>query len=150
LFSTASSQSSLRNVQSYGMSKPGNLYNQWAYCGSKDIEASANACGDQALYQDARGCESRYVHSILQALTLSNDASEVLSLARRLTLASVPFRKQADPKFHLNAWDAGWYQVKNGVLKAHMPKEFEEFNQLFNKFAKRLAEGVYKFEFLLD
>jgi len=48
---------------------------------------------------------------------------------------------------HLNAWDAGWVQLKP-MLKQHFKEDYDEFVQMYKKFEDSMKEGVYKFGFL--
>ncbi len=55
--------------------------------------------------------------------------NEVLDAAKELVRKSMKMRKayhEANPKYHLNAWDAGWAQLKP-MLKQHLPAEYNEF-----------------------
>ena len=51
------------------------------------------------------------------------------------------------PEYHLNTWDAGFYQIKK-ILKKYMPDELKAFRTLYKEFEDRMREGVYKFDFL--
>jgi len=150
LFSTASSQSSLRNVQSYGMSKPGNLYNPWFWLSRNQARVAAFEARYDPVLADlaADDQKERYVYERLSTTKLSTDAKEVLDMAISLTLSTFHLRAAADPKFHLHAWDAGWYQIKNGILKTKAPQKALEFTSAFRSFSNRLSEGVYDFGFL--
>jgi hypothetical protein len=53
------------------------------------------------------------------------------------------------PEYHLNAWDAGWAQMKP-MLKEFHKEEYTEFVKKYKKFEDRMREGVYKFGFLKD
>ena len=151
LFSSKSQQSSLRSVQSYSMNKPGNLFNQFFFMSNNEISKLANTSGYSPLYQDAKKFNTdRYVYNTLSGIKLSNDAQSILNFARELTGCSIKFREHADEKFHLDAWDAGWYQIRKGLLEVHMKDEIKQFAEQFNKFSKRMTEGVYKFKFLID
>jgi len=60
------------------------------------------------------------------------------------------YRELADdahPEWHINTWDAGWYQIKL-LLKAYMPDELKAFRRQYKSFEDRMREGVYTFEFL--
>lgn len=81
---------------------------------------------------------------------LSPDAQAVLDKARELVVKSFPLREmfnQEHPEYHINTWDAGWYQIK-GLLKEYMPDDLKEFNKLYKEFEDRLRPLVYELGFL--
>lgn len=149
LFNESSKQSSLRNVE-YN-NKNWNIENEFFFLSNAEMKELADNTGFNKLYQDAENFpKDRYVYKQLENLNLSEDAKAILELARNLIRKSISIRKQfsADhPELHLQAWDAGWYQVKQ-ILKEHFKGEFKEFKELFKKFSARMTEGVYKFGFL--
>ena len=51
------------------------------------------------------------------------------------------------PEYHLNTWDAGWYQIKL-ILKQFFPEDLKKFREYYKIFEDVMREGVYKFEFL--
>ncbi len=51
------------------------------------------------------------------------------------------------PDLHLQAWDAGWAQLKP-VFKKYLEDEYKKFTELYKAFEARLRPGVYKFGFL--
>jgi len=113
------------------------------------MRSLANQHNNPTLYQDTfKYPNDRYVYQQLQQRTFSPDAQAVLDKAIELTRLSFPFRKDADPKFHLNSWDAGWYQIRMGILKEHFPNEYLEFRELLLALRKRMAPLVYELGFL--
>jgi len=149
LFNNNSNQSSLRNIEY--KDKNWNIENQWFWMSNKEmIELANDHCFDEA-YQDARAFgPDRFVYNQIQGLELSNDANVVLAMAKELTIASFEFRHmmhQEHPEYHLNTWDAGWYQIKK-ILKEYMPDNLKDFFKAYKAFEDRMRGGVYKFGFL--
>ncbi len=96
--------------------------------------------------------QERFVYLELQKVMkeLSPDALSVLNKATELLIKSFPERIKLHgihPEWHLNAWDAGWYQIKL-VLKESLKDDLKEFRDLYKEFENRMREGVYKFGFL--
>lgn len=92
----------------------------------------------------------RFVYRKLCSITLSPDAQAVLDKAKELVRLSFKERdlfNMEHPEYHINTWDAGWYQIK-GLLKEYHPKELEEFNKLYKAFEDRLRPLVYELGFL--
>lgn len=56
---------------------------------------------------------------------------------------------QDHPEYHINTWDAGWYQIK-GMLKKYIPEELKEFNVLYKQLENRMRPLVVELEFLYD
>jgi len=127
------------------------LENHFFYLSNQEMRDLANQHNNTILYQDTfKYPNDRFVYNKLQSLQgqFSPDAQAVLDKAIELTRLSFPYRKDADPKFHLNAWDAGWYQIRMGILKEHFPKEYSEFRELLLVLRKRMAPLVYELGFL--
>lgn len=151
LFQSASQQSSLRQIDYKG--KKWDIFNHFFFMSKDEMKALADENGWHEMYNDIvkHGDKERYVYEQLQTLTLSPDAQKVLDKARDLVRLSFKARMMvaADkPEYHLASWDAGWYQVRNGVLKEFFPEEYKEFVKLFHEFEDRMREGVYTFGFL--
>jgi hypothetical protein len=72
-------------------------------------------------------------------------------MARELVRKSFSLRDACNnvkPEMHINTWDAGWYQIKNGLLKDSFKAEYDEFVKAYKALEERLREGVYTFGFL--
>jgi len=162
LFSGASQQSSLRQI-TY-QNKVWDIKNEWFWMSNQEMKELAQKHNFDALYQDAISFpDERFVYLQLQQRKLSNDALEILEMAKYLVHLTFPKRQKAfeenllppqlirmkNPtiKNHLNAWDAGWYQIKI-LLNEYFKEEHEIFKEKFKEFEKRMREGVYKFGFL--
>jgi hypothetical protein len=147
LFHSASNQSSLRQIDY--KDKKWDIINQWFWMNNNDIKELANNHNNLNIYNDCQQFPNdSFVYKTIQSLKLSDDALQVLSMAKELVIKSFPYRKNADEKYHLNAWDAGWYQIKNGILKDFFADDLKAFSNNFKQFGNRLREGVYKFGFL--
>lgn len=93
----------------------------------------------------------RYVYQQLEQISLSPDAKEVLEMARELVRKSFHLREACNnvkPEMHINTWDAGWYQIKNGLLKDNFKEDYAAFVSKYKALENRLREGVYTFGFL--
>jgi len=145
LFHGFSQQTSVRNMNGI------TFKNQCFWLSVELLKQLADHSGFDDLYQDTIIFkEDSFVYHELQRNQLSQDAKEVLDKATELVIKSTPERKrlhQLHPDWHLNAWDAGWYQIKK-VLKESMKSELDEFNELYKVFENRMKDGVYKFGFL--
>jgi hypothetical protein len=154
LFNTSSCQSSLRNITYKG--KSWDIINEFFWIPLQEVKLLADANTNQEVYQDTKNHPGkyngeRYVTDIIKTTTLSLDAKAVLDEATRLVVESFPFRKDTHlvhPEFHLNTWDAGWYQVMNGLLKTNFKKELKDFREQYKAFEDRLRPGVFEFGFL--
>ena len=89
-------------------------------------------------------------------LTLSPDARQVLVMLDALWLQSLPMREdyyasrpiaEKEPDLHLNAWDAGVYQLKN-LWRDLYPDQWEALRVAHKGLARRLQDGVYTYGFL--
>jgi len=149
IFSDKSMQSSLRQVTYH--SSLWDLENHFFYLSNSEMRELANQNNNITLYQDTfKYPNDRFVYNKLQSLQgqFSPDAQAVLDKGIELTRLSFTYRKDADPKFHLNSWDAGWYQIRMGILKEHFKTEYAEFRELLLALRKRMAPLVYELGFL--
>jgi len=102
------------------------------------------------LYKDARSSEERYVYNLLKTTNLSPDAQDVLESARELVRKTFEWRKimhQTNPEYHLDTWDAGWYQIKK-ILNEHFKEEYKAFTIKYKEFEDRMRPQVYELGFL--
>ena len=153
LFNTKSNQSSLRGIDY--MDKVWNPRNQFFFISNQEMKELANQVNFVPLLRDSESFGGdTYAYKQLQGLPLSPDAQEVLEAARQLVRDSMKFRLQwydnppeDVPDLHLQAWDAGWAQLKP-IFKKHFEVEYNAFRELYKQFEDRLRPGVYKFGFL--
>lgn len=84
--------------------------------------------------------------------TLSKEGRAVLEKARELLVNSFEYREEfniSSPKYQINIWDAGWYQIK-ALLKKHMKSGLKEFEEIFNRLSTKMELQVYEMGFLKD
>lgn len=149
LFNSSSQQSSLRQV-TY-KNKLWDIKNEFFFMSNLEMMKLADNSNFNAMYQDTKTFkEDRYLYKQLQNITLSDDALQILTMAKQLVRKSISVRKeyhQSNPKYHLNAWDAGWAQLKP-MFKEYFKEDYERFVEMYKKFEARMRLGVYKFGFL--
>lgn len=154
LFHSGSNQSSLRNIEYNG--KLWNIQNEFFWMSVKDISdlAGGKYSTDDintAIEDDLETFgKERFVYKKLQTVTLSPDAQAVLDKATELVKSSFKYRKQFNqnhPEYHINTWDAGWYQIK-GLLKEYDPEGLKQFNELYKQLEDRMRPLVYELGFL--
>lgn len=149
LFHPNSGQSSLRNVRYKG--KTYQIKNEFFFMAKDEMKDLADKTGYADLYHDAKFEQSdRCVYTLLSTITLSEDAKNLLELAKELTRETMPKREaysREHPELNLNSWDAGYVQLK-GLWKEAAPEKFKQFREDYLKFEKRMRAGVYKFGFL--
>ena len=158
LFNTSSNQTSLRNVEVKGTEW--NIYNHFFFMSRDEILQLAtnpehiNNAVEQDIYD--HGKEERYVYTKIKEIEdqkgFSPDAQAVLDKARELVKSSFKYRdlfNMEKPEYHINTWDAGWYQIK-GLLKEYDPKGLKEFTELYKEFEDRMRPLVYELGFLYE
>lgn len=90
----------------------------------------------------------------IESLKISEDALKILARATLIVKESFKFREKVHkkcPKYHLNTWDAGWYQMKKLAEEcedAEFNKQMKDFGIEFKAFADRLRPLVYELGFL--
>ena len=151
LFNNSSNQSSLRDI-TY-KDKQWDIINEWFWMSNDEIKGWAE---DHVINEIELDCKNfsgeRFVYKKLQETTLSDDAKEVLRMAESLVIKSLQYRRmmiEEHPEYHLDTWDAGWYQIKL-TLKKYLPDDLKTFVKLYKEFENRMRKGVYKFGFLRE
>lgn len=153
LFNNASNQSSLRQIDYNGDSW--DILNHFFFESKEEMQKlSLGVTPNDDVYHDIEehGNEDRFVYTKLQGLQLSPDAEFLLDYARAIIQESFKYRKvfnQEHPEYHINTWDAGWYQIK-GLLKEYLPADLKEFNRLYKEFEDRMRPLVYELGFLKE
>jgi len=150
LFESKSQQSSLRQIDY--KDKKWDIINHFFFMSIKEMEQLAIEQNNNDVYTDTKTHPNeRYVYQQLEQISLSPDAKEVLEMARELVRKSFHLREACNnvkPEMHINTWDAGWYQIKNGLLKDNFKEDYTTFVSKYKALENRLREGVYTFEFL--
>lgn len=150
LFNTASNQTSLRNINGV------NMKNEFFFMSEKEMKDLANGKFSRDDINDAVATDienfggERFVYKKLQEIELSKEAQNVLNKARELVRLSFKNRSYFNdlyPKYQINCWDAGWYQIK-GLLKEFHKDELEEFNKLYKILEDKMRPMVYELGFL--
>lgn len=145
LFNTSSNQSSLRGIKFGG--KEWNIANEFFFMSIYEILQLADKYRNDDVYIDAKSFrKERYVYKYLNQIKLSKEANLVLQRARRLIEKSFKLRDlihEDHPEYHLNAWDAGWYQVKL-ILKKYFQDDLKDFNSLYKVLDMKLRSQIYE------
>jgi len=149
LFNNSSNQSSLRSIDY--KDKKWDIINEWFWMSVEDMRELAEEHKFDELYADCRNfAGERFIYKKLPETKLSDDAGLVYNKAVDLVTESFKYREmlyREHPEYHLNTWDAGWYQIKL-ILKQFMLDDLKEFRKLYKEFEDRMRKGVYKFGFL--
>ena len=152
LFNTSSNQSSLRQIKY--KEKLWDIKNEFFWMSKSEImELAENKFFDD-IYRDARSSDERYVYTLLHKEglyeKLSPDAKEVLDMATQLVKKTFDMREilhNEHPEYHLNTWDAGWYQIKL-ILKQFYTDDLKAFTTKYKEFEDRMRPLVYELGFL--
>lgn len=149
LFNTSSNQSSLRRIDFEG--ETFNINNELFFMSNKEIRELADKYNNNDIYRDTKNFSGdRFVYKYLKDKNLSIESKKVLDKAKELVVKTFEYREilnQENPEYNLNAWDAGWYQIKL-ILKKYYRNDLEEFNNLYFELEKKLKPLVYELEFL--
>jgi hypothetical protein len=150
LFNTSSNQSSMRQVEY--KDKLWDIKNEFFWMSKDEMLQLSDEYKFDELYKDSKMSDDRYVYNLLKTTKLSPDAKELLEMSKDLIRKSFEWRKiihKTNPEYHLDAWDAGWYQIKK-ILNEHFKKELDIFIFKYKKFEERLRPQVYHLGFLND
>lgn len=152
LFESKSNQSSLRQVEYKGAMW--DIKNEFFWMSANTMKELADENGYDELYNDARISSDRHVYKLLHGPEniyekLSPDAKLVIDTATELVERSIEQRQvMANDENHLDAWDAGYAQLKL-VWKEYFPEEFKQFRQLYKNLEDRMRPLVYELGFLM-
>ena len=153
LFNSHSQQGSMRQVDY--KDKKWDIKNEFFWLSKERMLELSETNNFEEMYYDAKFAEERYVYKLLFGEEriydkLSVDARNVLDLATRLVEKTYKFRQtlhQSKPEYHLQAWDAGWYQIKL-ILKEYYPIDYARFVGTYRAFEDRMRPMVYELGFL--
>lgn len=148
LFNNQSQQSSLRDIEYKG--KKWDILNEWFWLSKEDVIKLADEYNNNDVYRDAKNSNERFIYKKLKEIEVSELAQSVLDKATDILKKTFKYRQimnEDHPEYHLNTWDAGWYQVKL-IAKEYCKEDLTEFSILYKELENELRKGVYKFGFL--
>lgn len=152
LFNTASNQSSLRDI--IYKDQTWQIINEFFWLSRSQVKVMASRYDCQIMLDDLDAFTGeRFVRNKLLDVTLSPPAQAVLNSATALWRKTIMYRSSlhlTNPELHLNAWDAGFYQVKKIINTLNILKdEYNDFRRLYKDFEDFMRPGVFKYGFLL-
>lgn len=124
------------------------LENHFFWMSKDEMQQLANDNSNNDCYNDVRTDTDRYVYKLIEEHynELSDEAKSTLETGRELVRKSFKYRQMfhdEEPKYQINNWDAGWYQIK-ALLKTYLPDDLKEFRSVYKKFADKLRPQVYE------
>ncbi|MFT8993202.1 MAG: hypothetical protein ABF991_12775 [Liquorilactobacillus hordei] len=150
LFDNASYQAAYRNQQWTNTTITGKWANQWFFMEMDEMSKLANLYNNRIIYNDLRGDQERFVYKEIAKRSFSKEAQDVLKNARTVVTQTFPARKQViddSPELYLDAWDAGWFQIKQ--LNKLMPvSSYAEFSKSFKSLKTKIANNIYELNML--
>lgn len=153
LFNESSQQSSLRQI-TYKDKLYKCLPNEFFFMSVEEVKNLANEYSNDSIYYDCiHYGNERYIHEIIKNCSLSEEASDVLREAVYLIQISFKYRKEFSalkPHYYINAWDAGWYQIKQLLKFCNMQGKLDNFNLKYKKLEDKMRPFVYELGFLRD
>ncbi|MCZ3527499.1 hypothetical protein L2821_09875 [Lactobacillus gasseri] len=155
LFDNASYQAAYRNWKNY--SNLANFKNKWAnqwfWLDIDTVRELTNEYNQMQLYNDTRGDTNRYVAKMVNQTTFSPEAKAVLDIVNKIWLQTLSCRQSAilaNETLSLEAWDAGWFQLKQ-LVKLFPDKNqilMLEFKEKFEILKKKIEDEVYDLNML--
>lgn len=158
LFDTgASYQAAYRNWEDYSNLPQGNgkWANEWFWLDIDLVRDLADEYEQGAVYDDTRGDKDRYVAEYLKGRNLSPEAQNVLDIVNKIVRVSFKDREAAnyaDDGLYINAWDAGWFQIRQMIdmfPTEEKQRLMEEFKGKFEILRQKLEKAVYAYNMLI-
>lgn len=150
IFSAGSQQSSLRSIEYKGNSY--DIKNQFFFESRANMIQYAEDNFNNKAYADAYiGKDEAYAYNLLTNLNLSKEANDVLQYARLIIKETYKYREEFnknEPKYQINNWDAGWYQIK-ALLNEYSKEMLDKFNSYFKILENKMRPKVYELGFLI-
>lgn len=149
IFANENGISSFRDIKIDN--KEFNIKNEMFFMSLKEIKDLANINRNEAIYNDClRFNKDRFMYTVLKELELSKEGSLILETARKLVWESFKYRDKFNklhPKYNINTWDAGWYQIKY-LLNEYMKRDLELFEDMIKSLENKLSPLIYELGFL--
>ena len=128
------------------------LKNEFFWLSKDEMQQLANEYNNNDCYNDVRTDTDRYVYKLIEEHynELSAEAKATLEAGRELVRKSFKYRQMfndKEPKYQINNWDCGWYQIK-ALCKMFCPDDLKTFMGIYKKFDDKLRPQVYELGFL--
>jgi hypothetical protein len=151
IFSTSSQQSSLRNI--IYKDKSYNIKNHFFFESRENIMQYAEDNYNDEVYNDViSDKEEAFVYELLTKVSLSKEALNVLKIAKELVKETFKYRKEfnsTEPKYQINNWDVGWYQIK-ALINYYDRISLVKFNSAFKILENKMRPLIYELGFLQE
>ncbi|MCI1580694.1 MAG: hypothetical protein LKH93_15870 [Clostridium beijerinckii] len=149
IFANENGISSFRDIKTDN--KEFNIKNEMFFMSLKEIKDLANINRNEAIYNDClRFNKESFMYAELKEIELSKEGKLILETARKLVWESFKHRDEFNklhPKYNINTWDAGWYQIKF-LLNECTKKDLELFEDMIKSFENKLRPLIYELGFL--
>lgn len=127
------------------------LKNEWFFMSYQDIKKLAQDHYNNEIEEQLRFITSeRYVYEKISSVDLSKEAKLVYDSAVDMLKLSFEHRKLANqehPEWHVNNWDAGFYQIYK-VTEKYRICDMEHFKNAFRSLEEKIQNRVYEFGIL--
>ncbi|PAB52264.1 hypothetical protein A3P64_07395, partial [Lactobacillus johnsonii] len=151
IFDTASNQAAYRNWKNYQNTNiKGKWINNWFWLKRDFVLEHAENINQAIIYDDARGDTDRFVANEIERRNFSPEAKNVLDLATNVWIEQLQYRDLAIndlPGKSLNAWDAGWYQMKL-IQKNYPTRSMNKLQEAIKGLKQKIAKQVIYYEML--
>lgn len=151
IFDTASNQAAYRNWKNYQNTNiKGKWINNWFWLKRDFVLEHAENINQAIIYDDARGDTDRFVANEIERRNFSPEAKNVLDLATNVWIEQLQYRDLAIndlPGKSLNAWDAGWYQMKL-IQKNYLTRSMNKLQEAIKGLKQKIAKQVIYYEML--
>lgn len=146
LFDNASNQAAYRHSGWSNCNVPNKWINQWFWLSKSEVlDEIEDDPSMKIMYSDIRTDEDRFVSKELKKRKLSKEAQETIRLATKVWKDTLRYRPSMDayePNLYLNAWDAGWFQIKQ-INKRYPSSHYDQFKESFRRLKKKLEKNTY-------
>ena len=148
LFEYKAMQSSIRNAINEKTGELYNIKNNMFYCTEEEVK---QYCHDEKILEDMKRSPSTsgFMLDIIDKWYQDFDepAKDLFDWCKTYTLASYDFRKDVNYKCSLDAWDAGFQQIRCGLWKEELT---DEYQGRIAKLREYLEKDLFKFGFIKD
>ncbi|GHT40565.1 hypothetical protein AGMMS49965_09020 [Bacteroidia bacterium] len=148
LFASGSNQTSLRNYEYNG--KNYRVNNEFFWLSKAQINALGIEHNNMEVQIDLQNDEERFVYKKITnyELKITSEAKALLDFATELLSKSFSLRQtynNIQPKYNLNAWDAGWLQIHKMLFSNdRLNDSFKPLQAEFKQQLKALGDKICK------